>query len=380
MNLSTSDLQTICRENSDLYFILECDAQVSDVLIDNNTHTADLWINALLANVIIPWSCVIGICVILATIAIIRSKCIGKSTNNYYLISLGIIDMTSLMTIFSISPSVLGFVKFPSLWKQILSPYFSTFLQMTIFLSNWITVALALDRHHAICEPFNYYSRSYTLHNKTLSMMLIITSCFFIYLPQFFLFSSYTTITDMYMENVTVIRYSTIGLNKIYENFHLWFVTFFLLFLLPVGIILLVNIHLVLCVTSSTRLLYQSTNLSFSKSVKNSFTRENIKISVLLFCLISSFICLQIPFVVLIFLANFQPKMFSNDLTYLFSRTVTFLYVLKHDINFLFYVWLSRRFMSTIQAFVCLNCNNMKRKGSTIKSKISFSKRRSSPV
>ncbi|KAM7535997.1 hypothetical protein Aperf_G00000099936 [Anoplocephala perfoliata] len=284
----------------------------------------------------------------------------------------------------------------------------SELIDVLLLISNWLTVAVAVERYLAICFPLNVRCLTHRVRKRIVLCIILLSIVL-----QFPLLAKYCPIFH--------------PLWKPLSYFNLWFTRVLLLLVLPCTILVFVTIRLIQAIRSSfilnhgsystaifdlsestdctslckieipksTRLIVDFTsNGPLGKEQSKQTVREERAISINLICLVVVFFLCQVPFILLsvafklynletesepqdlnltlihqsdiwkddflnqtfisasLVTAN-NPSVPATDvvLAYIRAFSVIFL-MLKDDFYFLFHCWLCKNFIRAVKAFL----------------------------
>ncbi|KAM7536052.1 hypothetical protein Aperf_G00000099917 [Anoplocephala perfoliata] len=328
-----------------------------------------------------------------------------------YLIVLAIVDLITgfLLAFLSLDHFFLLFISSEEAYSiySIFEDIFGEVIDILLLISNWLTVAVAVERYLAICFPLTVRCLTYGVRKRVVLCIILLSTAL-----QFPLLIKYCGVFHSLWEPL--------------GSFNLWFTKVLVLLVLPCAILVFVTIRLIQAIRSSFILKrgnYATATLDFSSSdACNSFCKCNIpkstrltvaftlngplarkrskqaareerSITINLICLIAAFFLCQVPFIFLsvafklfdsetesalenlnltifpqsnpckedflnqsfisasLIIANDQMPASDKVLMYIRAFSVISL-MLKGDFYFLFYCWLCKNFFRAVKAFL----------------------------
>ena len=332
-----------------------------------------------------------------------------------YLITLAIVDLLAgfLLTFLSLDHFLLRFISSDSaqLTYSLIEDLSGELIDILLLISNWLTVAVAVERYLAICFPLYVRCLSQSVRKRIVSCIVF---------------------TAIILQFPSLLKYWPL-MNNLWiplSSFNLWFTRVLVLLVFPCTILIYVNTRLIQTIRSSF-ILKQSNwttstldfssnddctsvckcNISKSTRLTVAFTlngplarerglhasREERTITINLVCLIVVFFLCQVPFILLsvafklresgvegtslrsfnvtvLYRSSASKEDFFNQaaplitnssttltiansklniLAYIRALSVIFL-MLKGDLYFLFYCWLCDNFFRAVKSFLHL--------------------------
>ncbi|KAA0193583.1 hypothetical protein FBUS_02919 [Fasciolopsis buskii] len=204
---------------------------------------------------------VTSILCILVTIAVVTRRGLWRPTVTY-VVMLAIVDLLVLLLLSILS---LDYFIIPRTSEQFRMWFYSaeTVLGETVdtllFISNWLTAMLAMERYVAICHPL--HSRRIRHKHRRIVVTMVIVSSVIIRIPGFVLLNM----------SVDYVNYPNI---VIFHRCYVWIVQVILFLIFPFALLTFVNMRLIQAVRRSSKLLratYGAAGITnSSKGVPNS--------------------------------------------------------------------------------------------------------------
>nr|CUU99178.1 hypothetical transcript [Hymenolepis microstoma] len=284
---------------------------------------------------------------------------------------------------------------------------FGEIIDILLLISNWLTVAVAVERYLAICFPLSVRFVTHRFRKRIVHSIILLS---------------------IFLQFPSLAKYCTLfhSLYKFLAFFNLWFTRVFVLLVIPCSILIFVTIRLIQAIRSSFILKHggvpsdcsssddctsackwnisNSTRLTVAFTLNGPLARERSRhatkeeraITINLVSLIIVFFICQVPFILLsvafrlfdpetasfrgfdlalyyepnqwneevvnqtvilspVFTvntsANAVTPVFDKILTYIRAFSVLFL-MLKGDLYFLFYCWLCNNFLRAVKTFL----------------------------
>ncbi|XP_062584067.1 probable G-protein coupled receptor 139 [Saccostrea cucullata] len=314
-------------------------------------------------SILAPIISAIGIIGIILTIIVLSRKSLCTSTN-CYLIALSAADLGFLVFLF------------PRFFERFLTDERDGFLfgivfnytriPLTTFLSAsvWINVVLAAERYVAIVHPLRA-NMICSIRRARFVIIAVFLYSFVIRIPYFFENKVETVRHEPECGGPTVTYSHTapwLFVDPKEKEIYRWVVDCTLSAILPFLFLLILNTRLIYEIRASTR--YIRNNVGLDHSMQRVLSNEQLKISVMLVCLIIIFFVCEAPYVVMnafLYKSNFDRHTF-----YILLYIAIFLMPLKSTFNFILYCWFSERFWETLKQKLCFTlCNKGRRSFST---------------
>lgn len=328
-------------------------------------------------GIILPIICAFGIVGILLTIIVLSRKNMCTSTN-CYLLALASADLIFLVLLSTTLGEYMYEKDDHSFYKySIYVFYASTFLDIFLMTSIWLTVILAMERYIAICQPF-YAPHICSICRARAIIVAIYIATFFCRMPSFWasevteVFDPSTNTTFSYM---TQTKFS---LSNGYQKVYPWIVDVLLTTMLPFLFLLVLNVRLIWEVKKSTA--YIQRNLIVAKNANHAVQREELQITIMLISIVLVFFVCQFPYI--IYTAVASTNRFQTSTALSFFRYITMMLLsLKATINFILYCWFSEKFWVTLKRIFCLHyCTKFPHNYSDLANGSLYSLRRHSSV
>lgn len=315
-------------------------------------------------SILAPIISAIGIVGIILTIIVLSRKSLCTSTN-CYLIALSAADLGFLVVLF---PRF--FERFLTNERQgyLFGIFFNYVLRilLTMFLSAsvWINVVLAAERYVAIVHPLRA-NMICSIKRARFVITAVFVYSFVIRIPYFFEYKIETNTYEPSCGGPSITYSHTVPwllVDPKDKEIYRWIVDCTLSAILPFLFLLVLNTRLIYEIRISTK--YIRNNVGLDHSMQRVLSNEQLKISVMLVCLIIIFFVCEAPYVVMN--AFLDKSSFDRHTFYIFWYISIFLMPLKSTFNFILYCWFSERFWETLKQKLCFKlCNNSGRNFST---------------
>lgn len=312
-------------------------------------------------SILAPIISAIGIVGIILTIIVLSRKSLCTSTN-CYLIALSVADLGFLVVLF---PRF--FERFVTNEKQgflfgIFFNYARILLTTFLSASVWINVVLAVERYIAIVHPLRA-NMICSIRRARFVIISVFVYSFIIQIPYFFEYKVVTVTYETYCAPAITYSHTVPWLFVSPEDkeIYRWVVDCTLSAILPFLCLLVLNTRLIYEIRVSTK--YIRNNVGLDHSMQRVLSNEQLKISVMLVCLIIIFFVCEAPYVVM---NTFLKNSVHKQEVYIFWYIAMFLVALKSTFNFILYCWFSERFWETLKQKLCLTlCNEGRKNFST---------------
>ncbi|KAG8198440.1 hypothetical protein JTE90_022178 [Oedothorax gibbosus] len=301
-------------------------------------------------RILVPLIMIIGFVGNTVTIFIMTQRRMRSSTN-WYLAALAIVDMSYLVFSF-----ILSFTAYPHIhesqfyfyWK--LWPYFVTITDASSNSSVWITVTFTIERYIAVCHPMK--GKVICTESRAIKMIVIVfLICFFITLPTFF---EYNIIeTENPLTNVTEVHLDTsdLGNNPVYVTTYYWIITVTFVFI-PLLLLTVFNAFLIKSVHSSKS---RRKTMTRRRDTGDQSTQES-KITIMLIAVVILFLICQLPTAITLLYKAFhtvEPRSNEDLLLRGLGNIFNFLVAVNAAGNFVLYSLLSQKYRKTFVLIFC---------------------------
>lgn len=311
-------------------------------------------------SILAPIISAIGIVGIILTIIVLSRKSLCTSTN-CYLIALSVADLGFLVVLF---PRF--FERFVTNEQGFLFGIFFNYARilLTTFLSAsvWINVVLAVERYIAIVHPLRA-NMICSIRRARFVIVSVFVYSFIIQIPYFFEYKVVSVTHETYCAPAVTYSHTVPWLFVSPEDkeIYRWVVDCTLSAIVPFLCLLVLNTRLIYEIRVSTK--YIRNNVGLDHSMQRVLSNEQLKISVMLVCLIIIFFVCEAPYVVM---NAFLKQSVNTQEVYIFWYIAIFLVALKSTFNFILYCWFSERFWETLKQKLCLTlCNEGRKNFST---------------
>ena len=309
-------------------------------------------------SILAPIVSAIGIVGIITTIIVLSRKSLCTSTN-CYLIALSVADLGFLIVLF---PRF--FERHLTNEKQaylfgIFFNYARIFMTTFLSASVWINVVLAAERYIAIVHPLRA-NMICSIRRARFVIIVVYIYSFVIWIPYFFEYKVVTATYEAYCMGSTTFMHTApwLFVNSKGKEIYRWIADCTLSAILPFLFLLVLNTRLIYEIRVSTR--YIRNNVGLDHSMQRVLSNEQLKISVMLVCLIIIFFVCEAPYVVMN--AFLDQNSFDRHTFYIFWYITILLISLKSCFNFILYCWFSERFWETLKLKLCFTlCNEGRR-------------------
>ena len=272
-----------------------------------------------------------------------------RNSTSYYLISLAIYDMMVLlfMSLFLAIPTLY-------LEKDILEGYYFAYPYMHPFVypvaliaqtgTVYTILAFTVERYIAVCRPLHAANTCTMARTKRVIFIIFIASIAY-NLPRFFEYQTGQEWSEAKNRTVPTIEYTEIGKNKVFQEVYFIYMYLFIMFLLPFGLLTVLNILLIRAV-------------NHAKATRDSITSSNSKetnLTVMLIVVINVFLGCQLPALVdNMMVAIFGVETLNCSVQWVQFTTISnLLVVINSAVNFILYCTVGKRFRKVFLRMFC---------------------------
>lgn len=301
-------------------------------------------------RVLVPLIMIIGFIGNTVTIFIMTQRRMRSSTN-WYLAALAIVDMSYLVFSF-----ILSFQHYPHIhetqfyfyWK--LWPYMLTITDASSNSSVWITVTFTIERYIAVCHPMK--GKVICTESRAIKMIVVVfLTCFFITLPTFFEWNIIEVVNPITNETEVRLDSSDLGNNPVYVTVYYWIISVLFVFI-PLLLLTIFNAFLIKSVHSSKS---RRKTMTRRRDTGDQSTQES-KITVMLIAVVILFLICQLPTAItLLYKAFHKVEHKSNEDLLLrgLGNIFNFLVAVNAAGNFVLYSLLSQKYRKTFILIFC---------------------------
>lgn len=303
---------------------------------------------------ILPLLCCFGIIGIIVTLLVLTRRRM-RGTTNCYLVGLTLADLFFLILLCTrlmdkwFTPNSHAHQHY-----QIMATYGAVLMDVFLMVSIWITVLLAIERHHAISDPFEDVPVS-TVKRVRLLIAGTYLVCFLVRLPHMFLYKVESVEDRSTGVRHTYIVATDLADNAQYNIIYPILADVLLMSVIPFTALLVLNTLLYMQLRlSSDRI---SRNMQQKLPVPVAKLKENAKILVMLIAMIIVVFCCQAPYVIYVALIN-TNGMHKLNLRFLteWRYSAMMLLTFKSAVNFIIYCCGSEKFRYTLNKMISAHC------------------------
>ncbi|KAL3860357.1 hypothetical protein ACJMK2_010493 [Sinanodonta woodiana] len=310
-------------------------ATVTEICASHSMVTFQYYTWGVVANIIAVYGLIGNILSI-----IVLHHCQMRNSTSYYLISLAIYDILVLL-------SMVLFMSLPTIYleKNVMQNYFFAYKYMHPFVypvaliaqtgTVYTTLACTVERYIAVCRPL-HAANTCTL-SRTKRVIFIIFFCSITYnIPRFLEYKTIQVYDSFSNTTVPEVTYTDLGMNKTFQRVYFVYSYLLFMFLLPFGIISILNILLIRAVN----------NARLDRNVISASVSKEKNLTVMLIVLINTFLACQLPalFDNIIFTISDQNKLRCSVAYVEFTTISNLLVVVNSAINFMLYCIVGKRF------------------------------------
>lgn len=317
----------------------------TETYYDQLLDSSRFWIQ----RVLVPIITLIGVIGNSVTIVIMTRRRMRSSTN-YYLAALAIVDMLYLLGGFALSLKHYDFIQ-----EQGLLVYLHCFpfiILLTDTCSNtsvWLTATFTVERYIAVCHPIKGKVLC-TESRARKAVIAVFVFCFVLTLPTPF---EYAVIEEKDpITNVTTPRMSAseFGKNELYKKIYYW-LTVVLFTLVPFCLLAVFNAFLVRSVHVSRK-----QRSKMTQRTDSSRDNQENKITVMLIAVVILFFICQLPTAVTLLYTSIQVPEEGTEkykLVLALGNIFNFLMSINAAGNFILYCLLSQKYRRTFLQIFC---------------------------